>query len=193
MEQLDWNRLALIAALSGEIAEKKKTEFGRTALMKLLYILQEIRGLSLEYDFSLYAYGPFDSAVLSDLSYAETLGLVTERSVRYPTSLGYDIKPVEAPPGLATKGKNFVQRHLQDIRWTVEHFGGRGAGELELISTIIYADREKLDDGERCTVADLAKLVRSIKPHFTVSQIETKANELLDLEVLKATDRQMRG
>jgi len=36
--------------------------------MKLLYFLQEWKGVRLNYDFRLYTYGPFESEVLSDLS-----------------------------------------------------------------------------------------------------------------------------
>src|SRR3989338_2835044 len=84
-----WNeRTGLIAYL----AEKSPAQrIGRTALMKYCYFLQGLRGAPLGYYFSLYSYGPFDSAVLSDLGEAEALGAVTEASVLYPGGYGYQI------------------------------------------------------------------------------------------------------
>ncbi len=68
-------RLALIAALVGQAADRGIT-IGRTALVKCIYLLEEIKGLRVGYDFRLYTYGPFDAKVLDDLQYAESLGAV---------------------------------------------------------------------------------------------------------------------
>ena len=58
-------RLALITVLA---ARSKGGYMGRTALMKYMYLLQTVRGLPLNYRFTLYSYGPFDADVLVDLS-----------------------------------------------------------------------------------------------------------------------------
>src|SRR3972149_3482778 len=66
-----WNRLALITALV-----KEMPGLGRTAIMKLPFFLVVLRNVPLDYDLRLYTYGPFDSNVLDDLSYAESLEAV---------------------------------------------------------------------------------------------------------------------
>jgi hypothetical protein len=68
-------RIGLIAYLA------KRSPIGRTALMKYCYFLQALRGVPLGYNFSLYSYGPFDAAVLSDLGDAEALGLAPRYQV----------------------------------------------------------------------------------------------------------------
>jgi hypothetical protein len=63
-------RLGVLAALVAQAPGK----LGRTALMKMAYFLQTIKGVSLGYDFRMYTYGPFDQDVLDDLSTARGLG-----------------------------------------------------------------------------------------------------------------------
>lgn len=62
----------------------------------------------------------------------------------------------------------------QDIKWVADKFGNRLAAELELMSTIVYVSEEE-------GVADrggLIERVKSVKPHFTVQQIERQVGWL---------------
>ena len=70
-----------------ELAKSAKNAFGRTALMKLCYFLQEVKGVPLRYEFSLYSYGPFDSDVLADLQTAVELQILDSTVEHYPRRL----------------------------------------------------------------------------------------------------------
>ena len=83
-------RLGILAELA------RQARLGRTALMKILFFLQESRGVPLNYQFSLYSYGPFDSDVLSDISSAERLNVLKSTTIYYPSGIGYDILAVLA-------------------------------------------------------------------------------------------------
>jgi len=60
--------------------------------MKFLYFITALRGLNLGYRFTLYSYGPFDSAVLEDSDYAATLNAVRVRTEIYRSGYGYVIE-----------------------------------------------------------------------------------------------------
>jgi uncharacterized protein len=177
MDKQDWNRLALISALAERMKERKN-DFGRTALMKFAYLLQTIKNVPLDYNFTLYSYGPFDSAVLSDLAYAVSLEAVDEKTVIYPSSYGYKIQPGPDADCIKQKASLFLDTYAPQIDWVVDEFGDNGAGELELISTILYADREAAQNGAKSSIEEIASLVNKIKPHFSVPQVEYKARDL---------------
>ena len=59
-----WNKYAIIVFLVKEYA--KQGRIGRTALQKLIYLLQELFNINCGYDFKFYTYGPFSSEILSN-------------------------------------------------------------------------------------------------------------------------------
>ena len=181
-------RIGLIAYLA---EHSPSAWIGRTALMKYCYFLQALRGVPLGYDFSLYSYGPFDAAVLSDLGDAETLGLVKEDVVRYPVGYGYRIKSAVSGEELRQFGGRLLQKHKQDADWVIAEFGHLNAAELELESTIVYTDREAYrSDEKNLSISQLAGRVRDVKPHFSVEQIVHHAESLKSKGLLKATQSQ---
>jgi hypothetical protein len=165
-------RLAVIITL---VRMAPGQRLGRTAIMKLLYFLSSLRNVDLGYRFSLYAYGPFDSEVLQDLEYATSIGALSSRVVGYPNGYGYEIEPGPAAESALEFDGRFARRHQSDFDWIMEGFGRRSAAELELMSTIIYADRELATPS---TPEALAKVVVDIKPHFTIGKIRKTVDEL---------------
>src|SRR5207237_1440889 len=79
-------------SIIGEIARKKQGgQLGKTAVMKLLHLLQDGLGVPLGYRFTLYNYGPYDTEVMSDIEFAASLSHVT---VEYQgPDQGYRILP----------------------------------------------------------------------------------------------------
>jgi len=168
-------RASILARMLSKAPGKK---LGRTQLMKLFYFLQELKGVSLEYDFRLFTYGPFDSEVLSDLATACNLGRVCEKTVIYPRGYGYEI----TPGPLAEQLCNDLERNnlglASKIDQVINEFGSLGAAELELRSTIIFVDREFTSTGTNVTAEAVVERVRQIKPHFDNSSIEQRVSEL---------------
>jgi|SRR6185437_2961521 len=139
---------------------------GRTALMKACYLLEVVRGVPLPYRFTLYSYGPFDKSVLYDLAVAGNLGLVEEQCVVNSMSYGYEIRSNADDNRLDELGEGFLAEHADSIAWVVGEFGGYSASQLELAATIIYADRESMDEDRGETAATLAAAVLALKPRF---------------------------
>lgn len=176
-------RLALIPALAENSPQEK---MGRTALMKFMYFLQILRRVPLGYRFSLYSYGPFDSTVLYDLSVAESLGAVEVETVFYPGGYGYDIRAGEKAEWLKRRTRDFFQEHRGDVRWVTKHFGHRSSAQLELMSTLIYVDREAALKKKSLRLPALARQVQEIKPHFSEEQILEFAQQLSADKLLQA-------
>jgi hypothetical protein len=64
------------------------------------------------------------------------------------------------------------------VRWALEEFGQKSASDLELITTIIYADREAARQHQRFAFQELVRKVREVKPRFTEDYIAQHSKEL---------------
>ncbi len=184
MPDLHEERVALIPALA---AKTSGGQMGRTALMKYMYFLQALRNLQLGYRFTLYSYGPFDSDVLADLGTAEDIGAVESEAVSYPGGYGYKIKPGSKAEWLQRRASKFLNNHKADVLWVTGKFGSYSSAQLELVSTIIYVDREAARKKERIKLQNLAQRVQQIKPHFREAHILSFAEQLAGDKLLKAT------
>ena len=60
----------------------------------------------------------------------------------------------------------------------VNEFGAYNTRELELRSTIIYADRESQFNKIQQSRDDFIKLIYNLKPHFEISYISSVVNEM---------------
>jgi hypothetical protein len=147
--------------------------------MKYMYFLQTLRGLPLGYNFSMYSYGPFDSDVLSDLSTAEAMNIVSSTPVSFTGGYGYRIRPAKCADRFKEDAKEFLAKHKQDIDWLLSQFGNLNSADLELASTVVYVDREFQDIGITGDRAQLIGLVNEIKPHFRGEQVERSFESLL--------------
>ena|ERR1700742_2399031 len=183
MTEQQEKRLALIPALIESSSHRK---IGRTALMKLMYFLQTLRKVPLGYRFTLYSYGPFDSTVLADLSVAESLHAVESKTILYSGGYGYEITLGEKSKWLKRRAENFVDKHGKDINWVTQRFGDLSSAQLELVSTIIYVDREALENGKKLSIEALARKVHEIKPHFEEIEIIRHAQSLQKERLLQA-------
>jgi len=164
------------------VSKFENAEPGRTALMKLAYFAQELYRIPLGYHFTLYSYGPFDPAVLSDLDIAAGM-LAVQVSVSYH-GRGYGYRIKASPEWIRTSS---VSKFDNQITQVVKQFGHLKPSELELLSTIIYVDHEAKDRDQSLPMSRLVDKTHDIKPHFPKPVIAEKANHLLNDGLLSAT------
>ena len=169
------SRLAVLARMV-----KSAPGLGRTQVMKLCYFLQELKGVSLGYDFRLFNYGPFDSEVLSDLSSAAGCGANIEQTVFYPKGYGYAIKPGLQVDQFVSELDAAVPEVAALVDQVVREFGGFSASELELRSTILFVEREFVAGGPCATADEIVERVGRIKPHFDVSVIRRRVSDMTE-------------
>jgi len=175
---IPWNRYGIIAELACRL-KGASPQFGKTALQKSVYLLQALYGVDCGYDFSLYAYGPFCSDLLGDLDTTGTLGGVQVHALGWGLD-GYQIEPGPRSDAIREKAKAFlgdatVQDALARLR---EDFGHFLAKDLELRSTIVYADRDLGRNGDQPSRDELARTVQQIKPRFSPKSIDAAIAEL---------------
>ncbi len=183
MSEIRKERLTLIPIL----AEKHKEKFiGRTALMKYMYFLQTLRDVPLGYNFSLYTYGPFDPDVLSDLDLSVAMKISRSTLEQYPGGYGYKIRAGENANGIKKEKKKFISKYQKDIDWLFEKFGTYSSAELELVSTIVYVDREFSAKKTKDKNDALLESVREIKPHFDKEKIRKFIENLNGNGLLKS-------
>ena len=176
-----WARVALVTRL---VWKAPQQTLGRTALMKLLFLLTSVREVLVGYRFRMYTYGPFDAEVLADIDYAARLQGVSVDMETYPNGYGYIIRPGAAAEKIMEHGRQFVDEHEADIEWVVENYASLSASALERISTIVYLDREGLVK----SFGELALAVNGIKPRFDLATIEEDARRLQDAGLLVSCD-----
>jgi uncharacterized protein len=184
MTDLRENRVALISVLA---EGSPLGHIGRTGVMKLLYFLQTVRDVPLEYRFTLYSYGPFDSDVLADLSTAEVLGIVSSTVVEFPGGYGYRITAGPHARWLQGRAHKFLKRHSGDVKWVIRNFGDMNSSQLELVSTILYADRDAAEDDQALSMDVLVEMVKDVKPHFSRQEIMDYARKLRHDGLLEAS------
>jgi uncharacterized protein len=176
MTEAQEHREAIITLL---LHKAPNNRLGRTQVMKLCYFLQVMKDIDLGYDFRLFTYGPYDIEVLNDLASCHGQGFVEEVPISYSSGKrGYVISLTEEGKQLLPKfqaNQPDLVRMVDDI---VTEFGGSGASELELLSTIIYVDREFSENQKSATVQEIVNLVHSIKPHFDASSIEARVQKM---------------
>jgi len=166
-----FNPEARIAVLGRMVSKAPNRSLGRTQVMKLFYFLQELKGVPLGYDFRLFNYGPFDSEVLSDLSSGCGLEAVHEEVVIHANGYGYAITPGQQA-GLLEKELDAMGSTLKSIvDQVVLEFGKSSASELELLSTILYVDREFAAADVPAGDKEITDRVQKIKPHFSTTVI----------------------
>ena len=177
MKDTMWNKLGLLTAL---VRQAPAQTLGRTALMKLLFLLTAVRDVPLGYRFQMYTYGPFDSEVLSDVDYAARLDALSVEIERYTNGYGYIIQPGQAADTIMDRARPFLDAHQSDINWVVGSFASLSAVDLELLSTIVYVDREH----RVSTLDDVISTVHEIKPRFDRTTIRQQAERLQEVGIV---------
>ena len=173
---IPWEQYGLIVELTQRLHERRP-QLGKTALQKLVYLLQDVYGVDCGYDFRLYTYGPFTSELLHDLDVVESVGGVSVTSVR--TELGgYQIDPDKNAQSISNEAEEFLSCHSEKLDALIEDYGHYSAKDLEIRATIVFVEREMKRDRKRLTEDDLVQLVHDIKPYFPVSGIKSIVEEL---------------
>ncbi len=172
---LPWEKYGIIAELAYRL-NHLGLRFGKTALQKLVYLLQELYNIKVGYDYSLYTYGPFSSELLSDLDFVESLNGVDVGFI--PEIQGYEIFPGKANESVRMKAKDFLDTVSENIEKIINEFGDFTAKELELRSTIIFVNRDLISKGKSNVLGELINLVQAIKPHFSKDEIDQALSEL---------------
>jgi hypothetical protein len=174
---IPWKRYALIAELAKRL-DGVSPQFGKTSLVKLVFLLQEAYGVDMGYDFELYSYGPFAAQLLSDLDLVDHWGGVAVESVNASLG-GYRIRPTDRTDAIRHRASDFLDdpKTSGALDELVSTYGRMTARDLELRATTLYVERDLRRKNSASRQA-VCKLVGSIKPKFSQAEIERAVDEL---------------
>ncbi|MCL2134315.1 MAG: hypothetical protein FWH37_02010 [Candidatus Bathyarchaeota archaeon] len=153
---------------------KKLSGLSKTGMMKAMYLLQQVYKVPLNYEFSIYTYGPYDVEVLTYTDIAERDGLV--RIVQYDLaegSVGYKIYAKSSK-----LDDNFPKECTDAIDEIVKNFQDYTARKWELTATIVYVYNAHIMNGTSMDKSTLCNRVYELKPHFDKSDIRTEYDKL---------------
>ena len=77
-----------------------------------------------------------------------------------------------------------LDKYQNDIDEVVREFGNRTASDLELLSTIIFVDRENAKQGKAVSLQELSGQVREVKPRFSPGYVLAKCQEASEKRLL---------
>lgn len=182
---IPWHRYALIVELTRR-CKGRCPQFGKTALQKMMYLLQEVFHIDCGYDFEFCTCGPFSRQLFQDLDLVEHAGAITIQPAVSITDR-YNIVPGGQADILINKGADFLIRDevKEAIKTLVEEFGYLYVKDLELRSTIIFVQREFQEQGKLLTVNEIVNIVGQIKPKFNDTQIYSAVENLRSRNYLK--------
>lgn len=129
-------------------------------MMKHLFLLQEVYGVCLGYDFDIYTYGPFSSEVMSDINFAELFNFIT---VDYNVGAnGYKINPTDKED----IDKEFSKDNSEVIIEEMNLFKDKGVKALELLTTIVYLHKQAAKNEAGWNREKTVTNVHALKPHY---------------------------
>ena len=173
--------LELARLLQGE-----SPQFGKTAFMKMAYLLQELYAVPLGYRFSLYTYGPYSAEVLADLEYAKLRKQVEVEYLGDPQG-GFRITPSDIAGGSNLQNEP-ITNYSDVLNELVEHFGSFNAKELELRTTSIFLWK-RIRPKKQEDVTTLIEAVRHLKPHFNKVEIQSAIDNLIKRGIIRLCNK----
>ncbi|HEY6343099.1 MAG TPA: hypothetical protein VIY49_16515 [Bryobacteraceae bacterium] len=163
------DRYALIADVVRRF-DDAHYRLGKTALQKIVFLLQRSLWVDIGYRYTLYTYGPFCADVARDLDAVEAFG-----GARISNDTGFGGYQIHAGPTndeIRGQSSEFLQKISGALDRLVADFGGLNAKELELRSTLLYLMGPELSREE------LVQQVHDVKPHFSSAVIRAALQEL---------------
>lgn len=140
--------------------EYPKRQVGKTIIQKMMYLLN--RNDVVDFDYSMYHYGPYSSEVSGELNFAQNTGII---QVKWIDDKGYFI---ESTSKLKKFEKLITGGEKRAIDEIVERFGSFNAIELSIIATAFF-----LKDNFGVPNTELVNVIHQIKQDHTIEYIES--------------------
>jgi uncharacterized protein YwgA len=180
----DEKRLGLLCHIFKNL-ENKYYYFGRIIIQKIVYFLQHHYNVKFPYAFTFYHYGPYSRELDSDLATMDIYGLIELGAD--PKGRGHSVTP--KPEKMITylqKASDVVSENEEKISDAVAKLAGSTPRLLELWATIHWVKSTRLPSAtmDEKQKRLLFEKVRSLKPSFTLKQIESSYEKLVERELI---------
>ena len=157
----------------------KKPGLGKTAMMKLIFLLEEVYRVPLEYEYEIYTYGPYCSEVADDVEIANLSGYLAITVEEFSSGhIGYHLDPTDKAKELVDLEKDFLLRYNKEFLEVMDLFSEKTVKELELLTTIVYLYSNYRKNNWAFSENEIIDDVNAIKPHFDKDKISKAYNVL---------------
>lgn len=175
----EWARYALIVHLAKQLGVSQS--FGKKAAQKVVYLLQELGHVPAGFRYTFYTYGVFSSELADTLGVVEGLEGITIDYDEHQNT--YRIEEGAKAEKLQKRGEDFLLQHMEAIAKIVSFAKPRTAKRLELISTIVFVQKNE-GLGIGVDEEKLIQRVRELKPQFDTQEIIQGIKALHDFDAL---------
>lgn len=157
------NRLQKAALLSQLIQKLYAEESwcGETHVQKAAFLLQEMMGVPLEFDFILYKHGPFSFDLRDELT-SMRADMLIELKPQWP--YGPRIVPTDRSNYIKNLYPTTLATYDDRIAFVAKKLGSKGVAELERLATAFYVTKRVVAD--RPADEKRAKELTQLKPHI---------------------------
>ena len=150
----------------------KQPNIGKTALMKIPFLLQAIHKVPIDYSYEIYTYGPYCATVMSDIECAQMTDLISVNQIVYDNGMhGYQIRVKKQSKEYQDKHSDLLNRNAQSINDILDFFGNMTAKDLELYSTIVFLYCSHFKNHWDMSKKAVCNTVHDAKPHFSIDNI----------------------
>jgi uncharacterized protein YwgA len=169
----EWARYAVVTYLASRLGEG--SQFGKKALQKVVYLLQERKGVPLGFRYTFYTYGVFSAELASTVDVVQSMHGIQAQFVAHENA--YYIGVGDKAQEILAQAKVFLEKYDHELNEIVEFARGKSGKTLELISTIAFvtqaAEFRGADAEEK-----LVERVYELKPKFDKLTIRRELAEL---------------
>ena len=148
---------------------QENPNMGKTAVMKTIYMLQQVKHIDLGCEFSIYTYGPYSADVMEDINELVSDGFLSSNVYFYKDYIGYTLSTTDSGTKAVSNPKDEDTVALKEI---LNFVRGKNAKELELYSTIIYVEDWYLKNEKANNIPAIINKVHELKPHFSEEVIQ---------------------
>jgi hypothetical protein len=173
-------RLAVITLLDKEMAHHDSW-CGETHLQKAAFVLQELLGADIGYEFILYKHGPFSFEFRDDLALMRADGLL-EMVVRHP-EYGPSYLTTEFANDFLKRFPKTLKTYKAQVKFIATRLAEKNVSELEKVATALFVYKRSNIRSRNKRAQELVRL----KPHIS-EQEAVLATEEVELLVKEAED-----
>lgn len=164
-------KLVILSRLANSLIERGSWT-GEMHLQKAVYLLEEVTGLPLGYQFVLYHYGPFSFELRQELNRMRADGLLELVPKPYP--YGPSFGATEPGIELEKRFPKTLGRVERQVEFVADVIGSRSASVLERLGTAVYL----LKSSPSRDLNQLALMFNQLKPHVSVDAAHDALQEM---------------
>lgn len=157
------------------LVEKLK-DVGKTRIQKIVYFLQYVFRVPLDYVYTMHYYGPYSEELnddLIDMKLHEYIAITPD-----PTGYGYHIT---LGGEVIASMENTIKDYERELENCLQKFGQLEPQKLELLGTLHFVENVALTSSKEKTKDQIIEMAQILKPVFTRPYIEESYEELKNI------------